>query len=61
MGGRTLGLLELANPRDGGAFEAADGNALTYIAKQFAEFLDSHGVLLDPDAVLAAAEVNARR
>ena len=59
MGGRTLGLIELANPAEGGLYEATDGNALTYIAKQFAEFLDTHGVLIDPDAVLAAADGNA--
>jgi len=59
MGGRTLGLIELANPAEGGLYEVTDGNALTYIAKQFAEFLDTHGVLIDPEAVLAAADGNA--
>ncbi len=38
-GGRTLGLLELANPADGGAFDEGEGRALEYAAEQFGEFL----------------------
>src|SRR5690606_2454141 len=34
--GRYLGLIELANPFDGGAFGEGDGNAVTYIGEQFA-------------------------
>ena len=60
-GGRTLGLIELADPSDGSTYEPADGNALTYIAKQYAEFLETHGILLDPDAILAAAELDQGR
>jgi len=49
QGGRFLGLLEVANPRDGGPFQEGDGHALTYIGEQFAEFLSTRGVVLDPD------------
>ena len=49
QGGRFLGFLELANPRDGGPFKEGDGHALTYIGEQFAEFLAARGVVLDPD------------
>lgn len=58
--GRTFGLIELVNPHDGESFAPGDENALEYIAGQFAEFLDSKGVLLDPDAILAASEVGPR-
>jgi hypothetical protein len=61
MAGRTLGLVELLNPRDGRDFEAGDANALGYICSQYAEFLDKHGVMLDPDAILVASDVGARR
>jgi len=47
--GRFLGLLELSNPRDGGPFHETDGHALTYMGEQFAEFLATRGVVLDPD------------
>lgn len=43
VGGRYLGLIELANPLDGGAFQESDGHALTYIGQQFAEFLAERG------------------
>jgi hypothetical protein len=59
IAGRYLGLIELANPQDGRGFKEGDGHALSYIGKQFAEFLDAKGVLLDPDAVLAAAEADS--
>jgi GAF domain-containing protein len=49
QGGRFLGLLELANPRDGGPFKEGDGHALTYIGEQFAEFLAARGIVLHPD------------
>ncbi len=55
--GRYLGLIELLNPHDGGAFSESDGHALTYIGQQYGEFLSNRGVTLDPDAVVA----NARR
>ncbi len=48
LSGRYLGLIELANPVDGHAFNEGDGNALTYIGQQFAEFVASRGVIVDP-------------
>jgi GAF domain-containing protein len=51
QGGRFLGLLELANPRDGGVYTEGDGHALTYIGEQFAEFLGTRGVILDPERI----------
>jgi hypothetical protein len=48
LSGRYLGLLELANPMDGQAFNEGDGNALTYIGQQFAEFVAARGVIVDP-------------
>jgi hypothetical protein len=51
QGGRFLGLLEVSNPRDGGPFHESDGHALTYMGEQFAEFLASRGLVLDPDRI----------
>jgi hypothetical protein len=51
LGGRYLGLLELANPLDGGEFTDGDGHALTYIGQQFAEFVATHGVVTDADHI----------
>ena len=48
LGGRYLGLIEIGNPLEGGAFNEGDGNALTYIGQQFGEFLATHGVIVDP-------------
>ena len=53
LGGRYLGLIELANPLDGGVFTDGDGNALTYIGEQFAEFVAAHGVIVDPEQIRA--------
>lgn len=52
QGGRYLGLIELANPLDGGVFSEGDGNALTYIGQQFAEFTAARGVVIDPELIL---------
>ncbi len=49
--GRFLGAIELLNPSDGQPFTDAEGNALNYIAQQFAEFLASHGVITDPERI----------
>jgi putative methionine-R-sulfoxide reductase with GAF domain len=49
QGGRFLGVLEIANPRDGRPFSDGDGHALTYIGEQFSEFLGSRGVVLDSE------------
>jgi hypothetical protein len=48
LNGRYLGLIELVNPSDGHAFSEGDGNALTYIGQQFAEFVAQRGVIVDP-------------
>jgi GAF domain len=53
LGGRYLGLIELVNPLDGGVFSEGDGNALTYIGEQFAEFVAAHGVIVDPEQIRA--------
>jgi GAF domain-containing protein len=49
--GRLLGAIELVNPLDGQPFNESEGNALTYIAEQFAEFISSHGVVTDPERI----------
>jgi hypothetical protein len=51
LSGRFLGLIELANPIDGHAFNEGDGNALTYIGQQFAEFVAAHGVIVDQELI----------
>lgn len=55
QGGRYIGLIELANPLDGGRFTDGDGHALTYIGEQFAEFVSQRGILLDPEHVLESS------
>ena len=56
LGGRYLGLIELANPYDGKAFSESDGHALTYIGERYAEFLNQRGVIIDPEKVVAQAQ-----
>jgi hypothetical protein len=51
LSGRFLGAIELLNPLDGQPYTEADGNALTYIAEQFAEFVASRGVVTDPERI----------
>jgi GAF domain-containing protein len=51
VGGRYLGLIEVINPRDGGRFTEGDGNALTYIGEQFAEFVVERDLTIDPARV----------
>ncbi len=48
--GRFLGAIELVDPADG-TFDPSDMNALRYIADQFAEYLNTHGVVLDPERI----------
>lgn len=55
LGGRYLGLIELLNPLDGSLFNEGDGNALTYIGQQFAEFAASRGVMIDPEQLKESA------
>ena len=56
VGGRYLGLIELANPLDNRAFTDGDGHALTYIGQQFAEFVATHGTITDPEQILQGAK-----
>jgi hypothetical protein len=56
LSGRYLGLIELANPIDGHAFNEGDGNALTYIGQQFAEFVAARGVVVDPAQIRGEEE-----
>ena len=53
LAGRFLGAIELLNPIDGEPFTESDGNAVTYIAEQFAEFVASRGIVTDPDRISA--------
>lgn len=55
LSGRFLGAIELVNPLDGQPYTTAEGNAVTYIAQQFAEFLDAHGVVTDPQRIRSRA------
>lgn len=48
LAGRFLGVIEMANPRDGVSFTDGDGNAVTYMGQQLAEYLATHGLILDP-------------
>jgi hypothetical protein len=49
--GRFLGAIELLNPLDGAPFTDDEGNALTYIGEQFAEFVATRGVVTDPERI----------
>ncbi|KYF52013.1 hypothetical protein BE08_06635, partial [Sorangium cellulosum] len=60
IAGRYLGLLEIANPLDGKPFSESDGNALTYIGQQFAEFVGARGVVTEPGLVTAGTKRAAR-
>jgi GAF domain-containing protein len=60
LDGRYLGLLELGNPHDGKPFRESDGHALTYIGRQFAEFVADRGVVTDSERVLEGLEAEAR-
>lgn len=53
--GRALGALEILNPLDGQPFNDDEGNAMTYIAEQFAEYLGSRGIVVDRARIEAAA------
>ncbi len=57
LAGRFLGAIELLNPIDGEPFTESDGNAVTYIAEQFAEFVASRGIVTDPDRISARPPV----
>jgi GAF domain-containing protein len=49
--GRYLGAIELVNPDGGGGFHQNEAHGLEYIAEQFAEFLATRPIVLDPDLV----------
>ena len=49
--GRFLGAIELLNPLDGQPYTDAEGNAVTYIAEQFAEFVATRGIVTDPERI----------
>jgi putative methionine-R-sulfoxide reductase with GAF domain len=49
--GRFLGAIELLNPLDGQPYTDSEGNALSYIAEQFAEFVASVGIVTDADRI----------
>ena len=51
--GRFLGAVEILNPLDGQPYVEAEGNALSYIAEQFAEYISSHGIVTDPERISA--------
>ena len=51
--GRFLGAIEILNPIDGQPFTEPEGNALSYIAEQFAEYISSHGIVTDPERINA--------
>jgi GAF domain-containing protein len=53
--GRALGAIEVINPLDGMPFNDDEGNAMTYIAEQYAEYLGSRGIIVDRDRIQAAA------
>jgi hypothetical protein len=53
--GRYLGLLEIADPKDGSEFTEEDRNVLTYVATAFAKYLDGRGVVLGNDEELESA------
>lgn len=55
LAGRFLGVIELVNPVDGAPYTELEGNALTYMAEQYAEFVAGHGVVLEPDKVNRAS------
>jgi len=55
LAGRFLGAIELVNPLDGHPFTESDGNAITYMAEQFAEFVAKSGVVTDPERIATAA------
>ncbi len=53
--GRFLGAIELLNPLDGQPYSEAEGNALMYIAEQFAEFVAARGIVTDPERISSRA------
>jgi len=55
LGGRYLGLIEIANPHGDIPFHQSELNALDYICEQFAAFLSKKPIVLSADVVLSPA------
>ena len=55
LGGRMLGAIEVVNPIDGHPFGDDDANAIQYMAEQFAEFVSSHGMVIDETRIRRAS------
>ena len=53
LGGRYLGLIEVANPYGDVPFHQSELNALDYICEQFAAFLSKKPIVLSADVVLS--------
>src|SRR5205814_1403293 len=49
--GRFLGAIEVLNPLDDQPFTESDGNAVMYIAEQFANFVAARGIVTDPERI----------
>jgi len=60
-GGKNLGLIEIANPTDGGRFSEADADALSLVGEQLGDFLGAREVILDPERVMKDAQKGLRR
>jgi hypothetical protein len=61
FGARALAVLEIVDPLDGNPFTEDEGHAMNYIAEQFAEFIGSHGLVLETDKILAHHAQNAQQ
>lgn len=48
---RHLGLIELADPAEGGPYTPQEADALTYLGQQLSEFLAENGVVLDDERI----------
>ncbi len=54
-GTRVLGALEIVGPEGGEPFTQDEAQAIGYVAGQYAEFIASHGIVLDRAKILAHA------
>ena len=54
LSGRFLGAIELVNPLDGSPWTEDDGNALSYIGEQYAEFVAARGIVTDPERITSS-------
>lgn len=58
--GRTLGLIELVNPADTSRYGNSEGNALTFLGQQFAQFLADKSAPVDRAKLSGSARKEAR-